>query len=102
MAQSPHTRLALYRKRDKKKGPTRKVTFSVSDQTIQGLNDIRSKFHRRYPAAAFPTLSCVLEKVISKNLKHLHRPEILAAELADFERRYPKGTKPAPTTERNS
>lgn len=94
----PHqpTNRALYRKREKKKGPTRKVTFSVSEATIQGLDRIRTAFRRRYPQAAFPTMSAVLESVITKDLKRLSRPDQLAKEVADFEKRYPKhSTKPA-------
>lgn len=94
----PHqpTNRALYRPRDKKKGPTRKVTFSVSDATIQGLDKIRTAFRRRWPEAAWPTLSATLEQLISKDLRRLSKPEVMAAEIADFERRYPrKITKPA-------
>lgn len=45
--------------------------------------------------ANYPTLSAVLEQVIAKDLARLDsKPEALAAEVNDFERRYPKGTRP--------
>ena len=86
----------LYRQRVKSGGRSVRRSFSITTATIEGLNKIRAAFHRRYPQAAFPTLSAVLESVIAKDLKRLNKPDHLAAEVRYFQRKYPKRTtKPA-------
>lgn len=89
-----------YRSRDPRRGKTRKVSFSVSESTIEGLDKIRNAFRLKYPTAQFPTLSSVLEKVLTKNLELFERePGELAKAVQEFEKKYPQGTKPAPFTE---
>jgi hypothetical protein len=85
----------LYRRRDPKSGKSVRTTFTLAPSTMQGLDMIRKAFRRRWPEASFPTISAVLQQLISKDLKRLSRPEHLKAEVESFEKKYPRGTKPA-------
>jgi hypothetical protein len=92
MQHQPHAR---YRPRKKQGRAYHVKSFSVSDATIKGLDEIRAAFQRRFPQSAFPSLSCVLEQLISENLARLNRnPAALAVEVEQFEKKWPRGTKP--------
>jgi hypothetical protein len=86
---------SVFQKRSKQ-GKSPRLTFTVSDETIKNLDKVRSAFHRRYPLAAFPTLSAVLEKILAKDLAMFNRkPAELAKVVQEFEVKYPKSNKPA-------
>ncbi len=79
----------LYRKRLKNQKSV-KTAISLRPDTVAGINRIREVFAAKYPTASHPTLSFVLDAVIAQSLERLSDPAELDAEVADFERRYPK------------
>ncbi|HWV46786.1 MAG TPA: hypothetical protein VN039_12350 [Nitrospira sp.] len=82
----------IYRKRFS--GTAARTTFSLTQETLDGLKKIRTAFGMRYPKDRYPTLSLVLEQVLTKNLRELQEnPEFLADEIEEFERRYAKRRK---------
>lgn len=76
----------IYRKRF---SGTSRATFSLTQDTLDGLEKIRHAFGKRYPKDKYPTLSLVLEEVLEKSLQELNdNPEWLAEEIKEFQRRY--------------
>lgn len=83
----------LYRKRDKQRPTVKRTSISLNQSCLAGLESIRAAFHRKYPESAYPTLSAILNAVLESEVKGLEKnPKRLAAEVADFERRYPQPT----------
>ena len=77
----------IYRKRFS--GTAARTTFSLTQETLDGLDKIRHAFGKRYPKDRYPTLSLVLEQILAKNLRELQgNPEWLADEIEEFQRRY--------------
>lgn len=78
----------IYRKRF---SGTSRATFSLTQDTLDGLEKIRHAFGKRYPKDQYPTLSLVLEEVLEKSLQELQdNPEWLAEEIRVFQQRYLK------------
>lgn len=78
----------IYRKRGE---PLQIMSFSVADRTRDGLEAIKLAFCEKYPADRYPTMSFVLDVVLSRAAKELDRnPEWLAAEVQEFRSRYQK------------
>ena len=76
----------IYRKRF---SGTSRATFSLTQETLDGLDKIRRAFGEKYPKDKYPTLSLVLEQVLEKNLRELQEnPDWLEAEVQEFQRRY--------------
>lgn len=78
--------MSLYRKRG---AGTVRQSLSLSPETQKGLKKIQDAFAVRWPKEKYPTLSAVLEVVLSRNLAELEAdPEWLAEEVKEFQRRY--------------
>ena len=75
-----------YRKRS---FPSVRQSFTRQDQTLKGLKRIQEAFAVRFPTGQYPSLSAVLDAVLSREAAALDSdPAYLAESIQDFERRY--------------
>ncbi len=90
----------FYRKRDKQQPTVKRTSVSLNQSCLAGLESIRAAFHRKYPESAYPTLSAILNVVLESEVKGPEKnPKRLAAEVADFERRYPQPSQSSESSE---
>ena len=81
----------FYRKRT----PTGSTHASVrlSNETIEGLEEIKRVFRLRFPLEKFPTLSACLDHALRQFLEQVgDDPKALRAEVAEFKARYERRT----------
>lgn len=69
--------------------PTVRQTISLQPSTLEGIQKIQTAFAQKFPTGQYPSLSAVLDTVLSKEAQALDAdPEYLADSIRDFERRY--------------
>ena len=68
-----------------------KAAVRLSNDTLEGLEEIRRVFRQRFPLENFPTLSACLDLALRRYLEEVgDDPKALRAEVAEFRARYEK------------
>ncbi|NOT22271.1 MAG: hypothetical protein HOP22_06040 [Nitrospiraceae bacterium] len=82
--------MPVFNRKQSPSGST-KAAVRLSNDTLEGLEEIRRLFRLRFPLAKFPTLSACLDLALRRYLEEVgDDPKSLRAEVLLFKERYQK------------